>query len=107
MKRYVLFVGGGGARAAEALLVAACAGVLRADMIDVLLADMDHHGLRSAEMLRAKYADYDRMQVALQEEPAGDLTPFRTMLNFTSWPSALPGKAGKKRAWIPFTAAPP
>ena len=47
MKRYVLFVGGGGARAAEALLVAASAGVLRAEKMDVLLADTDHRGLRS------------------------------------------------------------
>lgn len=100
MKRYVLFVGGGGARAAEALLVAASAGVLRADMLQVLLADVDNHGLRSADMLRAKYADYDRMQVALSRmEAAGDLTPFHTMLNFASWPAQLPGGGNTLADW--------
>lgn len=100
MKRYVLFVGGGGARAAEALLVAASAGVLRADLLQVLLADVDNHGLRSADMLRAKYADYDRMQVALSRtEAAGELTPFHTMLNFASWPAQLPGGGSTLEDW--------
>ena len=94
MKRYVLFVGGGGARAADALLVACCAGVLRADQLQVLLADTDHHGTLSAELLQAKYADYARAQTALQEEqPAPDLTPFRTAVNFHAWPAELPGGA--------------
>lgn len=94
MKQYVLFVGGGGARAAEALLVACCAGVLRADQLQVLLADTDHRGTLSAGMLRAKFADYSRMQEALQgEEPAPDLTPFRTSVSFSSWPESLPGGA--------------
>ena len=92
MKRYVLFVGGGGARAAEALLVAASAGVLRAETIEVLLADADHHGLNSAELLRAKYADYARMQETLPGGSAPeDLCPFHTMLNFRAWPAELPG----------------
>lgn len=100
MKRYVLFVGGGGARAAEALLVAASAGVLRADAIQVLLADTDHHGLRSAELLRAKYADYDCLQNVMQDEqPSGDLRPFGTQLTFCSWPSALPGGAATLADW--------
>ncbi|MBQ2953616.1 MAG: hypothetical protein IJE07_08680 [Clostridia bacterium] len=100
MKRFVLFVGGGGARAAEALLVAACAGVLRADMLQVLLADTDHHGLRSAELLRAKYADYARMQAALQQQTAeAETAPFRTMVNFASWPEKLPGGATTLAAW--------
>ena len=94
MKRYVLFVGGGGARAAEALLVAASAGVLRAETIEVLLADADHHGLNSAELLRAKYADYARMQETLPGGSAPeDLCPFHTMLNFRAWPAELPGGA--------------
>lgn len=100
MKRYVLFVGGGGARAAEALLVAASAGVLRADMLHVLLADADNRGLRSADMLRAKYADYDRMQVALsQMEASADLAPFHTLLNFSSWPERLPGGGNTLADW--------
>lgn len=100
MKRYVLFVGGGGARAAEALLVASCAGVLRAESLQVFLADTDHHGLRSAELLRAKYADYDRMQVALQGATAdAEMAPFRTMLNFTAWPAQLPGGAATLQQW--------
>lgn len=92
MKRYVLFVGGGGARAAEALLVACCAGVLRAEQLQVLLADTDRRGTLSAGMLQAKFADYGRMQEALQgEAPAPDLTPFRTSVQFSSWPASLPG----------------
>lgn len=94
MKRYVLFVGGGGARAAEALLVAASAGVLRAEKMDVLLADTDHRGLRSAELLRAKYADYGRMQQAMRHEERQDgLRPFGVQLHLHSWPRELPGGA--------------
>lgn len=94
MKHFVLFVGGGGARAAEALLTACCAGVLRADRLQVLLADTDHRGALSAELLQAKYADYSYVQCALQQDkPARDLTPFRTMVDFHSWPQTLPGCA--------------
>lgn len=100
MKRFVLLVGGSGARVAEALLCAACAGVFQADALDVLLADMDRRGTRSAELLRAKYADYDRMQVAaagLQGE--GTLRPFHTQMNFRAWPQQLPGGAATLSGW--------
>ncbi len=100
MKRYVLFVGGGGARAAEALLVASCAGVLRADALQVLLADTDDRGLRSARMLQAKYADYDCMQVPLDENAQEDsLQPFHTKMNFTAWPEEIPGGATTLAGW--------
>lgn len=100
MKRFVLLVGGSGARVAEALLCAACAGVFQADALDVLLADTDHRGARSAELLRAKYADYDRMQVAvgaLQHRAA--LSPFRTQMNFSAWPQQLPGGTSTLSGW--------
>ena len=100
MKRFVLFVGGSGARAAEALLVAACAGVFQADVLNVLLADTDHRGLRSAELLRAKYADYDRVQTAVSGlAQEGAVSPFRTMLNFRSWPKRMPGGASTLADW--------
>ena len=56
MKRYVLLAGGSGARVAEAMLCAACAGVFQADSLELLLADPDRRGVRSADLLRAKYA---------------------------------------------------
>ena len=102
MKRYVLLVGGSGARVAEAMLCAACAGVFRADALDVLLADVDHRGSRSAELLRAKYADYDRMQVAVSDQ-AGESSPFHTQMNFRSWPPQLPGGAASISEWTDMT----
>ena len=100
MKRFVLFVGGSGARMAEALLTAACAGVLQADVLHVLLADTDRRGVRSAEMLRAKYADYDRVQVAVSDMAEDEgIQPFRTMLNFRSWPRQMPGGEATLSAW--------
>lgn len=92
MKRYVLPVGGSGARVAEALLCAACAGVFQADELHVLLADTDHRGSRSAELLRAKYADYARMQ-QLCGQQEGAIRPFGTRLTFRAWPEALPEDA--------------
>lgn len=100
MKRYVLFVGGTGARAAEALLCAACAGVLQADTLEVLLADTDRRGLRSAELLKAKYADYARVQSALSEQAQiGAARPFQTEMNLHAWPERLPGGAAPLREW--------
>ncbi len=94
MKRFVLLVGGSGARVAEAMLCAACAGVFQAERLDVLLTDTDHRGTRSAEMLRAKYADYDRMQLsAAKLELEGPVVPFHTRMNFRAWPQQLPGGA--------------
>lgn len=93
MKRYVLLVGGSGARVAEAVLCAGCAGVFQADSLDVLLADLNQTGVRSADMLRAKYADYACVQEALsgQKSRRETVRPFRTALKFHAWPSALPG----------------
>lgn len=100
MKRFVLFVGGSGARAAEALLVAACAGVLQSDALEVLLADTDRRGLRSAELLQAKYADYDRVQAAAADLAVkGAVRPFRTMLKFRAWPRKMPGGASTLAGW--------
>ncbi len=100
MKRYVLCIGGTGARVAEALLVAASAGVFRAEMIDVLLADTDRHGQRSAELLRAKGIDYDRMHIALRKsEAAESLMPFHTLLNFYAWPEQLPEGGATLADW--------
>ena len=89
MKRYVLLVGGTGARLADAMLVAASAGAFPKETIDVLLADTDRRGVRSAGLVAAKMADYARVQQAMQKSEG----PFRTELAFSSWPKSLPGDA--------------
>ena len=89
MKRYVLLVGGTGARLADAMLVAASAGAFPKETIDVLLADTDRRGVRSAGLVAAKMADYARVQQAMQKSEG----PFRTELAFSSWPESLPGDA--------------
>ena len=89
MKRYVLLVGGTGARLADALLVAASAGVFPAERVNVLLADTDRRGVCSAGLVSAKMADYARVHQAMQKAEG----PFRTELAFSSWPKALPGDA--------------
>ena len=89
MKRYVLLVGGTGARLADALICAASAGVFPAERVNVLLADTDRRGVRSAGLVSAKMADYARVHQAMQ----GAEGPFRTELAFSSWPDALPGDA--------------
>ena len=89
MKRYVLLVGGTGARLADALLAAASAGVFPAEKVSVLLADTDRRGVRSAGLVAAKMADYARIHQAMQK-PEG---PFRTEVAFSSWPEALPENA--------------
>ena len=89
MKRYVLLVGGTGARLADALLAAVSAGVFPEEKVSVLLADTDRRGVRSAGLVAAKMADYARVHQAM-EKPEG---PFRTEVAFSSWPEALPENA--------------
>ena len=89
MKRYVLLVGGTGARLTDALICAACAGVFPAEKVNVLLADTDRRGVRSAGLASAKVADYTRVQQAMPSAEG----PFRTELAFSSWPKNLPGDA--------------
>ncbi len=86
MKRYVLLVGGTGARLADALLAAVSAGVFPAEKLEVLLADTDRRGVRSAGLVAAKMADYARIHQAMQ----GKDGPFRTEVAFSSWPQELP-----------------
>jgi len=100
MKRYVLFAGGTGARVAEALLMAAAAGVTQADHLQVLLADTDLSGSRSVELLRAQYADYERVRAALAvAEDHGAGRPFRTEMTLHTWPRQLPGGARHLSDW--------
>ncbi len=89
MKRYVLLVGGTGARLADALLCAACAGAFPAEKIDVLLADTDRRGVRSAGLVAAKMADYARVHQAMAQKDG----PFRTEVAFSAWPRQLPEDA--------------
>ena len=89
MKRYVLLVGGTGARLADALICAASAGTFPEEKVNVLLADTDRRGVRSAGLVAAKMADYARVHQAMQPSEG----PFRTELAFSSWPESLPGNA--------------
>ena len=89
MKRYVLLVGGTGARLADALIVACSAGAFPAEKLEVLLADTDRRGMRSASLVSAKMADYARVHQAMQ----GTEGPFRTEMAFSSWPQSLPEDA--------------
>lgn len=95
MKRYVLLAGGSGARMAESVLCAACAGVFPQETLEILLVDPDHHGLHSADQLAAQMADYARIQAAAPGEEGG----FRTQLNFQAWPEKLPGGAQTISQW--------
>lgn len=88
MKRYVLLVGGAGARLADALICAASAGVFPAETLNLLLADVSR-GTHSAGLAAAKLADYARIHQAMPHTEG----PFRTELAFSSWPKALPGGA--------------
>ena len=89
MKRYVLLCGGTGARMADALIVAASAGVFPAETLEVLLADPDRRGVRSAGLAAAKMADYARVRTAMN---AGS-GPFAVQLSFRAWPQSLPEEA--------------
>lgn len=95
MKRYVLLAGGTGARVADSLLLACCAGVFPSDSLDVLLADMDHRGLHSAEQISAQVADYSRVQEVLHSGNGG----FHTALRFRAWPEKLPEDAKALGQW--------
>lgn len=103
MKRYVLLAGGSGARVAEALLCGACAGVFQAETLEVLLADPDRQG--AAALLKAKYADYERMRSASAELHEGPLAPFHTRLTFRAWPERLPGGARTMAQWASASEA--
>lgn len=86
MKRYVLLVGGTGARLADALIVAASAGVFPAERLNVLLADTDRRGVQGASLVSAKMADYALIYQAMEKKDG----PFRTDVAFSSWPEKLP-----------------
>lgn len=88
MKRYVLLVGGAGARLADALICAASAGVFPAERLNLLLADTSR-GTHTVSLAAAKLADYARIHQAMPHEDG----PFRTELAFSAWPKALPGGA--------------
>lgn len=95
MKRYVVLIGGSGARLAESLLCAAAAGVLPSETLEVLLADTDRRGLQGAELIRAQMRDYAQVRRLMGRDGKG----FRTELNFRSWPEKLPGDAATLAEW--------
>lgn len=94
MKRYVLLLGGSGVRTAEALMIAAAAGVLQAENIELLLADTDGRG--SQELLRAQYADYAHVHQALANQATA---PFRTELTLHRWQDRMPENAATLMDW--------
>ena len=95
MKRFVLFLGGTGARAAEALMLAAAAGAFQAEEVSVLLADTDSS--RATELLQAQYADYARVHEALGRKAGTE--PFSTALTLQTWPENMPGEAAAMADW--------
>ncbi len=99
MKRYVLLLGGTGARIADALLAAASAGVFPAETLSVLLADTDRRGVRSASLVAAKMADYACIRQAATLAAPSPGGPFQVQLNFSAWPQALPGGADTLSHW--------
>ena len=101
MKRYVLLVGGTGARLADALLCAMCAGVFPAERLSVLLADTDRRGVRSAGLVAAKMADYALIHQAMEKKEG----PFCTEVAFSSWPKALPEDASTLREYTAHSEA--
>ncbi len=95
MKRFVVLVGGAGARMMDALICAAGAGVYPGGEIEVLLADVDQRGVQGAAMLQAHLADYTRVQEAVMASRGAEArsTGFRTALRLHAWPRQLPGGA--------------
>lgn len=95
MKRYVVLVGGSGARLAESLLCAGAAGVLPSETLEVLLADTDRRGLQGAELIHAQYRDYAHVRQMMGRDRAY----FRTEMLLASWPDHLPGDAVTIGQW--------
>lgn len=98
MKRYVLLLGGTGARMADALLLAASAGVFPASELEVLLVDTDRRGVRSVGPVRAKMEDYERIRAAVHRA-ASENGPFSVQMRFTAWPRSLPSDAPSLNQW--------
>ncbi len=95
MKRFVLLLGGTGARVADALITAASAGVFPAETLQVLLADPDRRGVRSSGMVAAKMADY----ACIQQAMGASTGPFSAQMEFSAWPRELPGGASTLAQW--------
>ncbi len=98
MKRYLLLIGGAGARLTDALLCAVSAGVCPPGDLRILLADVDQRGVQGAAMQAAHLADYNRIRQAMRAETG----PFSINMTFASWPESLPGDASTLSA---FTTA--
>ncbi len=95
MKRFVLLLGGTGARIADALITAAASGVFPAETLEVLLVDTDRRGVRSAGLVAAKMEDYATIQAAMDAKGG----PFSAKMNFAVWPSELPQQADSISQW--------
>lgn len=97
MKRVAIFFGGCGARVAESLVFAACAGVLAAPDMHLVFVDpdaSDPHGARAATLL----ADYERVRALCAGSPTDGA--FQTAITAERWPARLPdGEAGLHR-WV-------
>lgn len=99
MKRCVMLLGGCGARVAEALVYAACAGVLKAPDMRLALVDPDQrdpHGERA----QALCAAYQRIHALCE---ADGQAAFQTRLDLMRWPSQLPGGVSTLTQWTQDT----
>ena len=96
MKRVAMFFGGCGGRVAEALVFAACAGVLSVPDMRLMFVDpdaQDAHAARALSLLK----DYGRIQALYEESPSRG--EFQTVFAASRWPDHLPGQAGSLREW--------
>lgn len=99
MKRCVMLLGGSGARVAEALVYAACAGALEAPDMHLMLVDPDRrdpHG----EHARALCQSYSRMYGLYGSREREE---FGTEIVLHTWPDRLPGGASTLTQWTQDT----
>lgn len=96
MRRVAMLFGGCGGRVGEALVFAACAGVLSVRELRLMLIDPDAEEPHRAHVL-ALLERYDRIRGLCAEE---DMTAFQTRLSAESWPEHLPGGAATLRDWF-------
>ena len=94
MKRCLVLFGAEGKRVAEAMVYAACAGVLSVPETDMLLVDMEE-GSSRAKTLCGQYTQVRAWMGSVPGAPSS----FRTELTFRTWPEHLPEENVSLHAW--------
>lgn len=96
MKRVAMLFGGCGGRVAEALVFAACAGVLSVPEMRLMFIDPDTEEPHTARAM-ALLGDYGRIRSRCAGSPSGG--EFSVALSASRWPDHLPGQATALRQW--------